>query len=559
MATQLPVQTIASVSDIWLLRDDDETESKNNDELYKSAALDREDASKIRILHMAPADNIEAPLDLSFSIVSLIGDQEPEYVALSYTWQSSESSSEDDEVHEVTFSNRYRAQITHNLLLALRTLRHNGYRTLWVDQLSINQQDLAERGDQVSIMAAIFSKASKVVVYLGPETDVAHQALGSLQEVSVFIERCRELEAEGSDPRVVPSLKLPRRVLEAWLGIYDYSWFKRVWVVQETLLAREASIAVGLREYDAAPLRQSYHLLSSGVDNLLKTELNRNQDVFRRRSTTLSAWGWLTRAHHQQQSKALYSKSLEALDWMRTFGATDMRDRIFAMLGPLRLDVVPDYKASISTVYTRFAAGQVKSSDERAFEVIEAAGMHNQERGGLPSWVPDWTARRRYRISLAQSAHERFPRVGDFIHSVRQRVSQQIDSIVHNATAGTLFLDATQASMQRFRVSFTNSELALKGAMIGTVSSLTPSLTKVPDDNTHVRNVLDWHRTVRSFAFTTHSARHPDAVERVYGAIRLLTIAYFLVNSQLETTATIPSYLHDLSLLQRIHDAAGGD
>jgi len=310
----------SALSDDWLLRDDDEDELDDRDALYRTAPLEGENVPKIRLLRIAKSERVDDPLELSFIVASLADNEFPEYVALSYTWRASHDDG-DEVLHEVIFSDRYRKQITHNLLLAMRALRHLGYLTVWIDQLSINQEDLEERGEQVRSMAQIYSRASKVVIYLGEETETARAAVQCLQDASSFVDECCKAEAEGQDPRLLPSLRLRRDVLEAWLGIYDYSWFTRVWVVQETLLAKQASFAIGLHEYDALPLRLSYHFLSSGVDHMLKTELSRNQDVFRTRSKILSAWAWLTRAHdHQHQSESLYSKSLEAMDWMRAFG-----------------------------------------------------------------------------------------------------------------------------------------------------------------------------------------------------------------------------------------------
>ncbi|KAK0613717.1 heterokaryon incompatibility, partial [Immersiella caudata] len=161
----------------------------------------------------------------------------PEYVALSYTWRASRP--EDEVLHEITFSDRYRKKITRNLLLAMRMLRHLGHLTVWIDQLSINQEDLGERGEQVRSMAQIYSRASKVVIYLGEENETSLAALKCLPEALRFIQQCREAEAEGRDPKLIPGLRLGRDALEAWMGIYDYPWFKRVWVVQETLLAKQ--------------------------------------------------------------------------------------------------------------------------------------------------------------------------------------------------------------------------------------------------------------------------------------------------------------------------------
>jgi hypothetical protein len=43
-------------------------------------------------------------------------------------------------------------------------------RTLWVDAICINQQDIRERGCQVEMMGDVYSKAARVLVWLGPKS-----------------------------------------------------------------------------------------------------------------------------------------------------------------------------------------------------------------------------------------------------------------------------------------------------------------------------------------------------------------------------------------------------
>jgi hypothetical protein len=62
--------------------------------------------------------------------------------------------------------------ISDNLDHAIRSLQlPDKPRLVWIDFVCINQSDLEERRQQVEIMYEIFSKASKVVAYLGDESD----------------------------------------------------------------------------------------------------------------------------------------------------------------------------------------------------------------------------------------------------------------------------------------------------------------------------------------------------------------------------------------------------
>lgn len=58
-------------------------------------------------------------------------------------------------------------QITYNLSVALRHLRRlKNPRVLWIDSISINQDDITERSREVLNMNIIFSKAQRVIVWL---------------------------------------------------------------------------------------------------------------------------------------------------------------------------------------------------------------------------------------------------------------------------------------------------------------------------------------------------------------------------------------------------------
>jgi hypothetical protein len=93
--------------------------------------------------------------------------------------------------------------ITQNLFIALQHLRWpDTHRVLWIDAISINQEDIPERSAEVSWMGSIFSKASQVIVWLGPKNDTSDPALEALrwigQYVTYDVEGHRMLIIEGS-------------------------------------------------------------------------------------------------------------------------------------------------------------------------------------------------------------------------------------------------------------------------------------------------------------------------------------------------------------------------
>jgi len=107
------------------------------------SALDT-DANEIRLLTLLPSDETGRAC-CTLNHVSLLNP--PENVALSYFW------GHQSVTKEITI-NGVPAQVTANLESALRhLLRH--YKCLWVDAICINQQDKAERSQQLLWMGSI--------------------------------------------------------------------------------------------------------------------------------------------------------------------------------------------------------------------------------------------------------------------------------------------------------------------------------------------------------------------------------------------------------------------
>jgi hypothetical protein len=85
----------------------------------------------------------------------------PYFEAISYVWGS------DDRNHEILCDGEI-VKITTNLQQVLRRVRlATASRTLWADSICINQEDGAEKGEQVRLMGAIYSKADRVLVCVG--------------------------------------------------------------------------------------------------------------------------------------------------------------------------------------------------------------------------------------------------------------------------------------------------------------------------------------------------------------------------------------------------------
>lgn len=212
-----------------------------------------------RVLDLLPGENNN---DLKCSIrplLSMEAGRIQEYEALSYTWKETSYERTLDPslnpgydaplrnrmeiLHKVFCDGAY-LEIGTGLRDALLTLRHpTEKRTLWVDQLCINQNNISERAHHVNLMRHIYNRAKKVIVWTGEEDEhsvKAFQLINALNNMA-------ELSSNGKDAAV------PDCESDEWLALYKFferPVFTRGWVVQEIALGQKVIIKCGKTEID---------------------------------------------------------------------------------------------------------------------------------------------------------------------------------------------------------------------------------------------------------------------------------------------------------------------
>lgn len=137
-----------------------------------------EPESQIRLLTIFPSQDPSAEIRCHLEVVPLATCAP--YEALSYAWGDAHY------IHPIVL-NACRALVTENLYSALRHLRHlDRSRTVWIDDLCIDQRDNSEKSHQVKQMSQIYSGASDVVVWLGAasdDSDLAFDASPGLRQL----------------------------------------------------------------------------------------------------------------------------------------------------------------------------------------------------------------------------------------------------------------------------------------------------------------------------------------------------------------------------------------
>jgi len=140
-----------------------------------------------RVLILEPASSFDARIAISVKEVSL--HDNPRYEALSYSWDGQNAT------ERISCQGRS-LLVTRNCHLALKWLRlPRKKRALWIDSISINQEDVLEKSAQVGFMHDIYAMASRTVVWLG-EPDA--QASLAFEQLRAFASESSRLDAQSS-------------------------------------------------------------------------------------------------------------------------------------------------------------------------------------------------------------------------------------------------------------------------------------------------------------------------------------------------------------------------
>ena len=153
---------------------------------------------EIRILILLPERHHHEPLkcELESAFVSLDSSSQskraPDYEAISYCWG-------DPIPCEPCELNGFPVKIPRSAAEVLRRFRLPGApRRLWIDALCINQEDVPERGEQVGLMAAVYSQCTRCLIWLG--TDDKGTASKAFDTVNNVLRVVKEAKEDSTNP-----------------------------------------------------------------------------------------------------------------------------------------------------------------------------------------------------------------------------------------------------------------------------------------------------------------------------------------------------------------------
>ncbi|KAF3000693.1 hypothetical protein E8E13_002202 [Curvularia kusanoi] len=171
---------------------------------------------------------------------------EARFEALSYVWG-------DEHAKRTVQISGYSVEVTRMLYTAFEHLRYPlEKRTLWIDQVCIDQTNDDEKSHQVSLMRTIYKKCSQCVVWLGGiPSDKGFSKLDA-EVAMAFIHTMAygRYDLSEVDPKIRTFLandvsgKKARKAFEA-LIMGGNPWWSRVWTLQEASLPAEATLHWG--------------------------------------------------------------------------------------------------------------------------------------------------------------------------------------------------------------------------------------------------------------------------------------------------------------------------
>ena len=360
---------------------------------YEYTTINKE-ASEIRLMTLLPGV-LWSEVRITIQNHVFTKSHIPVYEALSYAWGSNERSVK---IRIETIDGDRTLAVTSNLAEALQHLRFETRpRILWIDAICVDQQNVPERGHQVSQMVDIYRSASPVLIWLGPESassDMAMRelsALGSTVRVNWGSKDIIPLSGDSYPIWQATPFPFSKQdsVLRSIENLLDRLWFKRLWIWQEVRLA------------------------SIGTQILCGDKIM-SWEIFRNAVKCLSRKGSFSNKMRYLIYHILrlcdYTKSVasvyEIIQDTENCTYSDPRDRIYAILNMIYPHEIcgfePDYSRSTGEVFRTFVMNHVSTNG--ILNLLSQCEMREPEAVKVPSWVPEWTKSREcYPLGLSRA------------------------------------------------------------------------------------------------------------------------------------------------------------
>jgi hypothetical protein len=320
----------------------------------------------------------------------------PKYEALSYEWGIQMC-----DKHILCDGQELR--VTTNLAVALDNLRlADKSRWMWIDAICIDQTNLSERNQQVSMMRDIYARADMVLLWIGDEIAHSKEAFGLIVKLAKFWQIREVARSQTGDTR--PALQLwlstteesslrpqDRNSWDSLFSLFSATYFERTWIIQEIAVSARATVVCGTQKVNW----KLFHWAACFI-NATTYLLDQAPDV--QILATIMAISNLQSMRKQNHMDPLWFY----LRFVQASKCSDPRDKVFGILGlRYNVDELLPYKArsllevnynkSVQQVYQDVTKYVILS--QQNLEICHAQPLTSKMIQGLPSWVPDWSLR----------------------------------------------------------------------------------------------------------------------------------------------------------------------
>ncbi|EGP89585.1 uncharacterized protein MYCGRDRAFT_69322 [Zymoseptoria tritici IPO323] len=145
-----------------------------------------------------------------------------------------------------------------SLYMALRRLRLPTRPVLlWIDFICIDQDNNKEKEEQVARMVDIYSRANRVVIWLGDEDARSRNAMQFIQDI---------VKVDSLD-----GLVADQKTIKSWgdlMHLMQNPWFSRRWVIQEMAYAQQATVHLAEIAIPWDDLRDAVSLFVLNLDKI---------------------------------------------------------------------------------------------------------------------------------------------------------------------------------------------------------------------------------------------------------------------------------------------------
>ncbi|RFU27850.1 hypothetical protein B7463_g8502, partial [Scytalidium lignicola] len=399
---------------------------------------------QIRLCSLLPA-NFESTIKCNIENFDL--NYELEFEALSYTW-GNPTERIPIEVNDETML------VTKNLATALVYLRNkSNSRSLWVDAICINQDDVDERSAQVASMVKIYRSAKRVISWLGIR-DSFFDPFIEMEYATLLFRHIRFLKEYPPFQKYVESngSQKPYSGFQDHKdtfnnGIYSLQlligererekpeYWQRAWIIQEVASARALILQSGpyvISEEDIDLVTNfiscpKIAFLMDGRYEQRKLRSHLQSNFF----VPISIYRSLLYPNEEDKEKraARICGSLKLLTLLRhnrSRFCADKRDKVYSVLGLSDLTnsnhpaILIDYKKSIPKVYIETVQAIIQSSS--SLEVLCSANLSETTSLSLPSWVPNWGSFRSSDTCDRPISYKHQNAAGTFLSNCRFRI-----------------------------------------------------------------------------------------------------------------------------------------